>query len=239
MNADLDAFAIALYVAIDDVLADHPEWTPKRPTIGLGPKLSDAELCTLSVIQALLGYTSEAQFIRYAHTHLTSLFPYLPQRPGYNKRLRAAAATIQHVIDTVARDCPSWHDDLWLVDSTPVECGRSTTDPPRSKPSSTSAGSHSSDRRSSPKGEADHRNDSSNRSARSSSRSTRPSKPNSISNATADANPPAYAPASCNESSPSPPPSGTTKQATNLDPHDHSWPTTTDGLGANHLGTGN
>ena len=32
---------------------------------------------------------------------------------------------MQHIIAVLARDCPSWHDDLWLVDSTPVECGRS------------------------------------------------------------------------------------------------------------------
>ena len=32
---------------------------------------------------------------------------------------------MQHSIATLARDCPSWHDDVWLVDSTPVECGRS------------------------------------------------------------------------------------------------------------------
>ena len=106
MNADLDALATALYVTIDDLLSDHPEWTPQRPAIGITPKLSDAELCTLTVIQALLGYTSEAQFIRYAHTHLTGLFPYLPQLPGYNKRVRAAAMTMQHIIDALARDCP-------------------------------------------------------------------------------------------------------------------------------------
>ena len=125
MNTDLDALATALYVTIDDLLADHPHWLPERPTVGIAPKLSDAELLTLSVIQALLGHTSEAQFIRYAHTHLARLFPYLPQRSAYNKRLRAAATTTQHIIDTLARACPSWHDDLWLVDSTPVECGRS------------------------------------------------------------------------------------------------------------------
>jgi hypothetical protein len=79
----------------------------------------------LAVIQALLGFTSEARFMRYARTHLTGLFPYLPQRPAYNKRLRHAAATMQHIMGVLARDCPSWHDDLWLVDSTPVECGRS------------------------------------------------------------------------------------------------------------------
>ena len=125
MNPDLDALATRLYVTIDDLLIDHPEWAPERPEIGIAPQLSDAELITLAVIQALLGFTSEARFIRHAHTHLRAMFPYLPQRPAYNKRLRNAAATIQHIIRVIARDCPSWHDDLWLVDSTPVECGRS------------------------------------------------------------------------------------------------------------------
>ena len=77
------------------------------------------------MLQALLVYTSEARFIRYAHTHLTELFPYIPARPGYNKRLRAAAAMMRHVTAALARRCPSFDDDVWLVDSTPVECGRS------------------------------------------------------------------------------------------------------------------
>lgn len=114
-----------LYVTIDDLLLDHPQWAPQRPTIGITPKLSDAELLTLAVIQALLGFTSEARFIRYAHAHLRPWFPYLPARPGYNKRLRHAGELFQHVIAHLARACPSWNDDLWLVDSTPIECGRS------------------------------------------------------------------------------------------------------------------
>ncbi len=125
MNTELDALATRLYVTIDDLLINHPEWAPERPKIGIAPKLTDAELITLAVIQALLGYTSEARFWRHADTHLRRLFPYLPQRPAYNKRLRHAATTMQHIIAALARDCPSWNDDLWLVDSTPVECGRS------------------------------------------------------------------------------------------------------------------
>ena len=125
MNPDLDTLATRLYVTIDDLLLEHPQWAPERPAIGIAPKLTDAELITLAVIQALLGYTSEARFWRHANTHLCSLFPYLPQRPAYNKRLRNATATMQHIIAALARDCPSWNDDLWLVDSTPVECGRS------------------------------------------------------------------------------------------------------------------
>ena len=86
MNPDLDALATRLYVTIDDLLIDHPDWRPERPAVGITPQLCDAELVTLAVIQALLGFTSEARFIRHAHTHLRALFPYLPQRPAYNKR---------------------------------------------------------------------------------------------------------------------------------------------------------
>jgi len=125
MNPDLDTLATRLYVTIDDLLIEHPEWAPERPIIGITPKLTDAELCTLAVIQALLGFTSEARFIRHAQAHLTPWFPYVPDRPGYNKRLRRAGQLFQHVIAAFSRACPSSHDNVWLVDSTPVECGRS------------------------------------------------------------------------------------------------------------------
>ncbi len=125
MNPDLDTLATRLYVTIDDALIDHPEWAPERPAVGFAPKLTDAELVTLAVIQALLGYTSEAQFIRYAHAHLRPWFAYLPDRPGYNKRLRHCGELLHHVIAYLARQCRSYTDDVWLVDSTPVECGRS------------------------------------------------------------------------------------------------------------------
>ena len=125
MNPELDTLATRLYVTIDDLIIAHPDWAPERPAVGIAPKLSDAELITLAVIQALLGYTSEAQFIRYAQAHLRPWFPYLPDRPGYNKRLRHSGQLMQHVIAALARACPSWTDDVWLVDSTPVECGRS------------------------------------------------------------------------------------------------------------------
>ena len=125
MNPDLDTLATRLYVTIDDLLIEHPQWAPERPAVGIAPKLTDAELLTLAVLQALLGFTSEARFIRHAHAHLRPWFSYLPDRPGYNKRLRRSAELFQHVIAHLARACPSWNDDLWLVDSTPVECARS------------------------------------------------------------------------------------------------------------------
>ena len=52
-------------------------------------------------------------------------FRYLPSQPGYNRRLRAAAALITTLIRLLAADTSLWTDDVWVVDSTPVECGRS------------------------------------------------------------------------------------------------------------------
>ena len=51
---------------------------PWRPEAGICPQLSDAEPVTLAVMQALLGFTSEARGVRYAHDNLRHLYPYLP-----------------------------------------------------------------------------------------------------------------------------------------------------------------
>ena len=122
MNPDLDTLAASLYVTVDDLLVDYPQWAPQRPAVGIASKLSDAELVTLAVLQALLRFTSEARFIRYAQIHLRPWFPYVPARSGYNKRLRGSGQLIQHVISYLVRVCPSWYDDLWVVDSTPGAC---------------------------------------------------------------------------------------------------------------------
>jgi Transposase DDE domain len=125
VDADLDTLATALYVRTDDLLKASPERAPWRPRVGITPQISDAEVITLAVMQALLGFTSEARWLRHAHLHLRHLFRYLPQQPGYNKRLRALAPTIEWLITILACDTSLWTDDVWVVDSTPVECGRS------------------------------------------------------------------------------------------------------------------
>jgi len=125
MDADLDTLATALYARIDDTLKDHPELAPWRPKVGIAPKLSDAELLTLAVMQALMGYAKETHWLRYAKAHLRHLFPYLPGQSGYNKRLRKSAVQLQTMIRLLGEDSDVWADDTWLIDSTPVECGRS------------------------------------------------------------------------------------------------------------------
>jgi len=68
MDTGLEALATALYVTVDDLLKDHPEVLPPRPQVGITAVTSDAEIITLAVVQALLGYTSETRWIRRLRT---------------------------------------------------------------------------------------------------------------------------------------------------------------------------
>jgi hypothetical protein len=101
------------------MLNDHPDLAPWRPPVGITPRLSDAELVTLATTQAMLGYTSEAKWLCHGRAHLRHLFPYLPQQPGYNERLRKAAGLMRSVNGILATTTSVWSDDVWAVDSTP------------------------------------------------------------------------------------------------------------------------
>ncbi len=120
---DLDTLATALYARIDDELKASPWLAPWRPKVGIAPTLSDAELLTLVVMSALLGYTSERRWLRRVDRDFRGLFPYVPQQSGYGKRLRAASSLLISMIRILAQDTSLWSDDVWLADSTPVGCG--------------------------------------------------------------------------------------------------------------------
>jgi Transposase DDE domain len=125
VDTDLDTLATALYVTTDDLLKAHPEQLPERPAVGIVPVISDAELVVLAVMQALLGYRSETRWLRRAHKDFHSMFPYLPGQSGYNKRLRKLAGTIAWLTGQLGQLTSVAGDDVWVADSTPVECGRS------------------------------------------------------------------------------------------------------------------
>lgn len=118
MTTDIETLITALYVKIDDELVTD-RWC------GRPPLLSDSELVCLAVAQALLQVHSEARWLRFVGQRLGALFPYRPQRPGYNKRLRAALPLVKRVIRLLARDTDFWMDTVWITDSTPVPCGMS------------------------------------------------------------------------------------------------------------------
>ncbi|MCX4862799.1 hypothetical protein OHU11_06795 [Streptomyces sp. NBC_00257] len=125
MTNNPDTPATAFSATADDLLKEHPDLAPWRPPVGIAPRLSDAELVTLAMMQAMPGFTSEAKWFRHARAHPRHLFPYLPQRPGYNKRLRKAARLLRGVIRILDANTSVWSDDVWNVDFTPVECVRS------------------------------------------------------------------------------------------------------------------
>jgi hypothetical protein len=115
---NLDALLAALYVKIDDEIGGT-RW------LGRPPRLTDSELVTLAVAQALLGFTSESRWLRFVDSRLGAMFPYVPRQPGWNKRLRTALPLVKKAIRLLAVDTDFWFDNHWIVDSTPVECGRS------------------------------------------------------------------------------------------------------------------
>ena len=120
MTADLDTLLTALYVLIDDHVIP-----PRQRRVGRPKKLSDAELVCLAVAQVLLGARSEHHWLRMCYARLGHLFPYLPKQPGYHKRVKAAAPLICQTTRYLATLCPSWADDLRLLDATPIPCGMS------------------------------------------------------------------------------------------------------------------
>jgi transposase len=117
MDADLDLLLIAVFCTADDLLPKAGENARRMVT--------DAEVVTLAVAQQLLGIRSDEQFAMAAPIRLGHLFPRLPKRPGYVKRRQRLAGTIEALIAEFAQHTAGGHDDLLVVDSTPIECGRS------------------------------------------------------------------------------------------------------------------
>jgi hypothetical protein len=117
MDADLDTLCITVFCTADDLLPERPGNARRRVT--------DAEVVTLSVAQAIMGIPSDRRFLAVAAKRLGHLFPRLPGQSGYHKRRRRLTDTIEWLIGIFAGQSPGFTDDLLLIDSTPVECGRS------------------------------------------------------------------------------------------------------------------
>ena len=117
MRADLDLLCISVYCAADDLLSARPG-NARR-------KLTDAEIVTLCVAQVLMGIPSDRRFLRAARRQLGHLFPVLPSQAALHKRRRRLTDAIEWLIGVFVTQSPGASDELVLLDSTPVECGRS------------------------------------------------------------------------------------------------------------------
>ena len=125
MRADLDLLCISVYCTADDLL-------PARVS-NARRKLSDAEIVTLCVAQVLMGIPSDRRFLRAARRQLGHLFPLLPTQDALHKRRARLGDTIEWLTGVFAAQSPGASDELVLLDSTPVECGRSLETTRRSR----------------------------------------------------------------------------------------------------------
>jgi hypothetical protein len=94
MDADLDLLLTAVYVTADDLL-------PARPG-NARRSVTDAEVVTLCVAQAIMGIPSDRRFLAVAAKHLRHLFPSVPAQPGYFKRRRRLADTLEWLMSVFA-----------------------------------------------------------------------------------------------------------------------------------------
>jgi hypothetical protein len=117
MDADLDLLLTTVFVTADDLLPERQQNAARRVT--------DAEVVTLCVAQAIMGIPSDRRFLAVARKRLGHLFPELPQQPGYFKRRRRLSDTLEWLMGIFASHSPGFYDDLLLIDSTPIECARS------------------------------------------------------------------------------------------------------------------
>jgi hypothetical protein len=116
VSKELNTLLTALYVLIDDHVVSARVGRGRRPV------LTDSELITLAVAQVILGYDCERRWIRHVRSspQWRAMFPYLPKQPGYHKRLKAAYPLLCKAIGVLAECCPSWFDDIWMTDATPL-----------------------------------------------------------------------------------------------------------------------
>jgi DDE family transposase len=115
-------------VTIDDHVVEPTHRRPGRPK-----KLTNAELVSLAAAQVLLGARSEHHWLYMCFGRLGHLFPHLLKQPAHHKRVKAAAPLICKAMLYPAAQCPSWADDLLLVDGTPIPCGASRQSAKRSE----------------------------------------------------------------------------------------------------------
>ena len=95
MTPDLEALVVAAYVFADEF--------PVPPRPGPPVRISDAELVALAVCQALMGISSDRQFLGLVAYRLPGWFPHLPAQSQYNRRLRALTGLLTVVQQRLAR----------------------------------------------------------------------------------------------------------------------------------------
>lgn len=111
MTASLETLVIAAYVFADSL---------SIPRSGPAGKATDSELIALSVAQAVLGISSDRQFLGMVGRLLPGFFPGLPGQSQFNRRLRRLTpqmATVQMMLAELVAE-----GRVRLVDGTLISC---------------------------------------------------------------------------------------------------------------------
>src|SRR5664279_4632644 len=98
MDADLDTLCTLVYCTADDLLPEARANARRQVT--------DAELVTLCVAQAIMGIPSDRRFLAVARKRLIHLFPQLPGQAGYHKRRRRRVDAIEWLLAHFAQQSP-------------------------------------------------------------------------------------------------------------------------------------
>src|ERR1700694_2303216 len=104
MDADLDTLCTVVYCTADDLL---PEPAGKARRI-----VTDAEVVTLCVAQAIMAIPSDRRFLKAARKRLVHLFPELPSQSGYFKRRRRLGDQLEWLMAVFAGPRPGVNEDL-------------------------------------------------------------------------------------------------------------------------------
>src|SRR5580658_3155614 len=104
MLADLDLLLTAVFCTADDLLPGKAK-NAKR-------SVTDAEVVTLAVAQAIMRIDTDREFLAVARQRLAHLIPRLPNQPGYWKRRHRLSDTIEWLIGVFAADSPGHTDQI-------------------------------------------------------------------------------------------------------------------------------
>ncbi len=104
MLADLDLLLTAVFCTADDLLPETAKNARRSVT--------DAEVVTLAVAQAIMGVDTDREFLAVARRRLGHLFPRLPNQPGYWKRRARLTETIEWLTGVFAADSPGHTERL-------------------------------------------------------------------------------------------------------------------------------
>ena len=126
-STTLDDLLQDLYCLLDD---RHPE--PKH-RFGRPRRTTDSELICLAIAQVLLDCPKERVWFRRLPGRFDHLFPVLPCRSHYNRRVRALRARLLEALEILRELHPSALSTMLLVDSTPLPTGKSITTRDHSK----------------------------------------------------------------------------------------------------------